>query len=189
MLPDTHHFDQDGRLHLSRIPISKAGVNSYRGRDLLFAGGGDEIEANKVYAVLRPPSALEAAASTFKSVPILERHIRLATDTAAIQPADIVGAIGSRVHFADPYLVADCCVWAQSAIDGIANGEKAAPSAGYEFSIEHAPGVYRDEPYSHVMRDLRGHHLILCERSRAGDDLQIPARYAIGPRDTLPFAA
>ena len=153
MVPGAH-FDQDGRLHLARVAISKAGVSRYRGRDLLFAGGGDEIEADETYAVFRPPAALQSAASTFKCVPILERHIRLAEDTATIKPDDIVGTLGSHVAFDGVYLTADAVVWAQSAIDGIADGSKAAPSAGYEFSIEHSPGVYRGERYSHVMRRL-----------------------------------
>ena len=181
-------FDQDGRLHLARVAISKAGVSNYRGRDLLFAGA-DDVELDQVYRVLRPASALKAAVPTFRCVPILERHVRIATDTAAIQPADVIGALGSHVAFDGVYLTADACIWAQSAIDGIADGSKAAPSAGYEFSVRHEPGVFDGEPYSHKMYALAGHHVSLCERSRAGRDLRIPASYAIARRDTLPFAA
>ena len=53
------------------------------------------------------------------------------------------------------------------------------PSAGYHFSIRPERGEFDGKPYTLRMHGLQGHHAILCSRSRAGDDLRIPASLAV----------
>lgn len=95
----------------------------YRGVEVRRADpvNGSKLDPHKIYRVLRPAAELAKAARSFADAPILTRHVHIATDS--IKPTDVVGTVGSRVYFSDPYmLAADACIWSQDAIDGIASG-------------------------------------------------------------------
>lgn len=183
---DPFTFDADGRLHCAAIPISKAAVNPYRWRDVLMAAdeieGGETIDPDEVVYLWRPGSELAKAAPTFQNLPLTSRHIAGLDELNDV----IVGATGSKCWFSDPYLCCDCTVWAQSSIDHIAAGTRAAPSIGYSYSVEMTPGVTPSgEHYDGRMRDISGHHIALVGRSRCGPEVSIAPRAVAA--DVLPF--
>lgn len=177
-------FDQDHRLRVTDLRISKAGVSHYRGEEILRADPTALVEPHKVYAVLRPPAALDQAAHSFAGIPLLDWHVRFFNED--IPPEAVCGVIGSKVVFDGKYLIAkDAAIWSQGAIDRISAGLGGSMSAGYRFAIDHRPGTFRGQPFDLSMRDLHGHHVALVRRSRAGNDVSITPPL---PREYRPAA-
>jgi hypothetical protein len=162
------YFDSDGRLHVTDARISKAGISRYRGDEipgwrLLGLDGGRD------YRMLRHPDELAMAAATFRGIPLLSKHAEL---DGPHRPELVVGTV-SDCRFHDPFLLSSVTVWARSAIDGIADGSKRELSCAYEYLPSMTPGVFRGHAYDGVIRDCRGLHCALVERTRAGSDCVI----------------
>jgi uncharacterized protein len=161
-------LDRDGRLRATgSIPLSRAGVFEYLG-STIPGWRRLGLDANKVYRVCRPASELRAATHTFASVPIYIDHIALdsghRTDLA-------VGAVGGDVKMIGDFLVADeIVVWDRAAIAGIRSGDRRELSAGYAYSEPPTmtPGVWRNQPYDCVQRDLVAHHIALVDSGKCG---------------------
>lgn len=166
-------MDADGRLHISKSHISKATVNPYYGREI----PGSErlgLDPNKVYYLFRDPIELARAASTFARLPILSKHIPIATfETLQEQEVKrlIVGTIGSDVEFNDPYLDADLCFWDAAAIANIETETVRELSCAYRYTPDMTPGEYHGQRYDGVMREIHGNHLAQVESGRAGSDV------------------
>ncbi len=163
-------YDEDGRLRVSLTPISKATVNPYYGREI---PGADRLglEPNRIYNLLRDAGELAKAAPSFNGVQLLDAHIPV----TAANPQDdaIVGAIGTDTTFDAPYLKASLIVWDADAIARIESGEQRELSCGYRYDADMTPGTYEGQPYDGVMRNIRGNHVALVEKGRAGPDVLV----------------
>jgi len=168
-------IDDDGRLHVERSHISKATVNPYYGQEIPgFADLG--LIPDKVYRLLRDPVELERSAETFARIPILSKHVPITVDTMLEddeQKKLVVGAIGSDVAFAAPYLDADLCVWDAAAIAGIETDKVRELSCAYRYDPVMEPGEFEGQPYDGRMTNIRGNHLALVEVGRAGPDVVV----------------
>lgn len=163
-------FDNQGFLHVSSTPITRAGVRPYYGREL--PGWEDfGLEASRVYNVLCPPEELEKAAATFNGVPLLIDHAPESADNP--QKELRVGSVGTSPRFVAPYLCNDLTVTDAAAISLIEDGKKVELSASYAFVPDMSPGEYDGEAYDIIMRDIRGNHVALVEEGRAGPDVRV----------------
>lgn len=162
------HYDEAGRLHIEQSNISKACVNPYWGREIPDAQALG-LAADKKYYMLRDPAELQAAADTFKNIPLLIIHQPISAD----QPAQklVVGVIGNDVAFKAPYLCADLAVWTSEAISAIESGKQQQLSAGYWYRADMTPGVFEGQRYDGIMRDIRANHVALVTEGRAGPDV------------------
>jgi len=162
--------DVDGRLHVDRSHISKANVCVYYGNEI---PGWEALglDGSKVYRLLRDPVELERAAPTFARLPILSKHVPVTVDTP--QPDLIVGAIGSDVAFAAPYLDADLCVWDAKAIAGIETEQIIELSCAYRYVPVMEAGEFEGQAYDGKMTEIQGNHLALVEVGRAGADVVV----------------
>lgn len=163
-------LDVDGRLHVDRSHISKAVVSPYYGQEI---PGWEALglQADKIYRLLRDPVELERGASTFARLPILSEHVHVKADDS--RQDLIVGAIGSNITFADPYLDADTTIWDAEAIAGIESGDITEFSCAYHYVPDMTPGEYKGEPYDGRMTQIVGNHLALVEVGRAGADVVV----------------
>lgn len=159
-------FDQDGHLNVTGCRISKATVNPYYGREIPNAASLG-LDGEKIYQVLRPAEALEAAASTFEGKPLLDEHRPVTAEDH--DPEKVVGAI-RNVRFEPPFLVADLSVWDGDAIKDIQSGSKKELSCGYRYSPVLESGVFEGHPYDLRMADIAGNHLALVHEGRAGPE-------------------
>ena len=160
-------IDADGRLHVDRSHISKATVNPYYGKEIPgYEALG--LQPDTVYRLLRGPVELERAAPTFARLPVLSEHVPVTVD--APRPDLVVGAIGSEVVFAPPYLDADLCVWDATAIAGIETDKVRELSCAYRYVPVMEPGEFEGQPYDGRMTEIQGNHLALVEVGRAGSD-------------------
>lgn len=168
-------IDADGRLHVDRSHISKAAVNPYYGSEI---PGFKELglDPAKVYRLFRDPIELERAAPTFARLPILSKHVPVTVATMLEDPEQkklVVGAIGSEVIFAHPFLDADLCFWDGAAIAGIDTHDVEELSCAYRYVPVMEPGEFEGEAYDGRMTEIKGNHLALVEVGRAGSDVVV----------------
>lgn len=174
-------IDADGRLHVDRSHISKATVNPYYGREIPgYEALG--LHPDKVYRLLRDPVELERAAPTFARLPVLSEHMPVTVE--APRPDLVVGAIGSEVVFAAPYLDADLCVWDATAIAGIETDKVRELSCAYRYVPVMEPGEFEGQPYDGRMTEIQGNHLALVEVGRAGSDVVVADRNPFNFKET-----
>lgn len=164
-------FDKDGRLHVSRTPISKSNVCLYLGREI---PGWDQLglDPNKVYRLYRDAEALAKGASTFNNIQLTKKHIQVNADDP--KKEEIVGSIGSDVVYEAPYLWASMCIWDNEAI-GLVEAEKLDEiSSAYHYVPVMQPGTSPDgEAFDGRMTEIIGNHVSLVEQGRAGPDVVV----------------
>lgn len=162
--------DQDGRLHVAKSNISKAGVNPYLGREIPnYEKLG--LSADKVYKLLRDPEELAKAAPSFNNQPLLSRHVPVSAEDH--QSDLVVGSTGSQCAFDAPYLTNDLVIWSQGGIDVVESEEQKELSSAYHYDADMTPGEYEGEKYDGVMRNIRGNHVALVAKGRAGSDVVV----------------
>ena len=165
-------IDQDGHLHVSETPISKANVCGYLGAELVGIAGSEKLnlDPDRMYMLLRDPAALEKAASTFNGKPLLSTHQPVSADAHA--PELTVGAV-SNVQWNPPYLTAALDIWPGAMIEKIMDGSQKELSCGYFFTIVPESGTYEGEHYDARMTDITGNHVAIVEEGRAGPDVAV----------------
>lgn len=168
--------DESGHLKVARTVLSKAAVNPYFGReipDYLELG----LDPEKVYKLLRDPSALEAGADTFKGKQLLVKHEYV--DSRKPEKELVIGTVGSNIEYEDGKLYGDITVWDAEAIELIESEKMAELSASYWYKANMVPGEFQGEAYDGTMLDIHGNHVALVARGRIGRDAIIS--------DKLPF--
>lgn len=164
-------FDKDGRLHVSRTPISKSNVCPYMGKEI---PGWDQLglDPNKVYRLYRDAEALAKGASTFNNIQLTKKHIQVNADDP--KKDEIVGSIGSDVVYEAPYLWASMCIWDNEAI-GLVEAEKLDEiSSAYHYVPVMQSGTSPDgEAFDGRMTEIIGNHVSLVEQGRAGPDVVV----------------
>lgn len=169
-LASSRRIDEDGRLHVFPTNISKANICPYRGSEIP-ASESLGLDPNKIYMLLRDPSELERAASTFNNIPLLTKHVPVSVDDP--NPHLVVGSTGTDAAFSDPYLINSLVVWDAGAIAGIEHNLQKELSCAYRYDADMVPGEYAGTKYDGVMRNIRGNHVALVESGRAGSDVVV----------------
>lgn len=162
--------DQDGRLHVAISNISKANVCGYRGSEIPHWQSLG-LDGNKVYQLLRHPDELKKAASTFNNLPVLDHHVHVTAQDH--KPEHVVGSTGTDAHFDGIHLKNSLVVWFQGAIDGVEDRTQRDLSSCYWYDADMTPGVYKGVAYDGVMRNIRGNHVALVKKGRAGPDVVV----------------
>ena len=168
--------DESGHLKVARTILSKAAVNPYFGReipDYLELG----LDPDKVYKLLRDPSALESGADTFKGKQLLIKHEYV--DSKKPEKELVIGTVGSNIEYEDGKLYGDITIWDAEAIELIESEKMAELSASYWYKANMVPGEFQGEAYDGTMLDIHGNHVALVARGRIGRDAIIS--------DKLPF--
>lgn len=161
-------IDQDGHMHVADVPISKATVNGYYGREVPDSERLG-LQPDRIYQLLRDPEELAKAASTFDGKPLLSLH---KPQHAADHDHQLTVGGVHNVRWEPPYLIAgDFDVWDASAIRGIEDNSQREVSSSYRYRADMEPGTYEGVRYDGVMRDLVANHVALVESGRAGSDV------------------
>jgi 8-oxo-dGTP pyrophosphatase MutT (NUDIX family) len=184
--PDEQNQVVDGfeRLHVKRVPITKACVNPYYGREIP-KGRELGLEPDKVYRLLRDPKEIEKGASTSHNVPLLSKHVPHSADQ---HDGDItVGTVGSEAEYEHPYLYNSLAVWSRAGRD-YAEGDQKELSSAYAYDADMTPGEFEGEPYDGVMRNLKWNHVCLVKKGRAGSDIALDEELKPLPTETSQMA-
>ncbi len=158
-----------GHLHVSVTNISKANVCPYNGSEIPDAERLG-LQPNRVYMLLRDPAELKKAAPTFEGKPLLDLH---KPQSAADHDHNLTVGSVSNIRWSEPYLQASLAVWDGEAIEGIQDDSARGLSSGYYYEADMTPGEYKGVKYDGVMRNIRGNHVALVERGRAGPDVMV----------------
>ena len=76
-----------------------------------------------------------------------------------------------------PFLLNTLAVWDKAdGIDGVLDNGERAISSGYRYAADVSAAGNVREYVDEVMRDIKGNHVILTRRGRAGDDVVMAAR-------------
>lgn len=165
-------FDDDGHLHVKDVPISKANVCPYNGREI---PNWQELGLNpdRVYQLLRDPEELAKGAATFNGKPLLDLHPTRANTAQDNNRQQTVGSV-HNVHWDPPYLRAgDFHVWDGGSIAGIQDDAQSQLSSSYRYDADMTPGVYQGVAHDGTMRNIRANHVALVPEGRAGSDVVV----------------
>ena len=169
----------DGFLICRNVPIARTGDQDYLGSEI----GLDGAEAGKVLAVHRSPEEVfsQATMASFEGKPVTNDH-----------PPGIIGPDDVRLYemghaenirrgageWAD-YILADLHIHDRELIDAIQGGKREV-SCGYE--CEYIPN--EDGTYS--QKNIRGNHIAVVDRGRAGKRAAILDSNTIHPAENPP---
>jgi hypothetical protein len=178
--------DVDGRLHVAISRISKATVSPYYGREIPDPEKQLGLNPETVYMLLRDPSELANAASSFNKIQLLRKHVPVSADDH--QPDLVVGCTGSDAAFDGIYLTNSLAVWESVAIAGIQSKEQCELSCSYRYTPDMTPGTFDGVAYDGVMRNIIGNHVALVEVGRAGPEVVVgDANPFIKPTEQSPM--
>lgn len=155
--------DSNGHLHVADVPITRAEINEYLGKEI---PGYKELglEPDRKYKLLRDPEELKKAVETFNGKPILDKHRPQYADDH-----DRKRTVGSMhgAYWDDPFVRAkDFYVWDGDAIADIESGETSDISCGYHYRPDMVPGTFKGEKFDGVMRDISANHEALVPDGR-----------------------
>jgi hypothetical protein len=163
-------IDADGIMTVEMSRISKANVCPYKGSEI---PNWQELglDPNRIYKLFRDPKELEKGAPTFDGKPLLIRHVPVTADLP--NKSLWVGTVGA-CSFEAPYLITrPLTAITREAQDLIESEEQRELSAGYRYDAEMIPGVFGGEAYDGRMVNIRGNHVAIVSKGRAGPDVHV----------------
>lgn len=148
--------------------IARTGIQEYYRREFGLDGN-----PNEVIKVFRPPEEVFAAdaLASFDGVPITNDH-----------PSELVTAENWKKyaigHVSNPRQDGDCMAadllfTDKAAIDSIERGDKGELSGGYEFVFDFKYQFPRDVAADAAQTTIRGNHVALVRRGRAGPTVRV----------------
>lgn len=167
--PSQRRVDENGFMHVDSCHVTKEQVVKYYGREI---PGWRELglDPERLYNVYRPGDEIEKAAATFDGLPLqLQHHIDSADEP---QTEFRVGSI-SRPVWRAPYLDCDLHITNGAAISAVEHGDFKEISAAYLYEPVVESGEFEGTAYEIVMRNLRGNHVALVPKGRAGADVVV----------------
>jgi len=146
---------------LGRAIFTNIGVFPYR------------LEDGSVQWELRPPEEVfdYDSMSSFKMLPMTNEHT---TEPVTVKNVKMeqVGYSGEEVrksafHLSNTLLIND-----EDTIMEVEEGKRGL-SAGYTVDLEDKSGVWMGIPYDKIQRNIRGNHIAIVDKGRAGDDARM----------------
>lgn len=163
-------FDTFDRMHVEITNISKANVCGYLGSEIPeYEALG--LDPNRMYQLYRDPEELKKAVPTFNGIQLLSRHQAVSADDP--QEKLVAGTLGTDAEFVFPYLRNSMTVWRQVDIDDIESEEKIELSSSYAYKAVMEPGEIEGVRYDGRMTEIRGNHVALVAKGRAGPDVLV----------------
>ena len=146
-----------------RARIARIGIQAYQDGQ-----GGIRRE-------LRLPEDVFAAdaLASFAGKPITLGHPPEALVTADNAKRLAVGHIGETITVDGDWIVAPLTITDSDTINRIEETGTVELSAGYRMSIDEMPGEYMGQTFDAVQRGIRGNHVAIVDRGRAGPEARL----------------
>lgn len=163
--------DKNGFLHVSSSHITKACISPYRGDEI---PGWREagLKADQIYQAFRSPVELMKSLKSWVGLPLQMDHHAEGADEYGSRMTR-VGTVGSNVEWDGTYINADLTVWNKEAIEAIEDGSCRELSCSYWYDPVFETGYFEGQRYDFVMTNIRGNHLALVPKGRAGHDVLV----------------
>jgi uncharacterized protein len=160
-----------------RAKAARAGVYDYLGVEV--DPQGTRFKADQVVKVYRPADEVFATDSiaSFIAKPVTNDHPTVAV-TADNWKQHTRGAVMGALRDGD-YLAFDLTIMDAAAIADVDAGKREL-SNGYTCTLDFASGTAPDgQTYDAVQRNIRGNHVAIVDRGRAGSECKISDRFAV----------
>lgn len=153
----------DSGMLISDAHLTRVGVFLYRRAD------------GSVQRELRLPEEVFHADSlaSFQLVPVTLNHPPQGVTAENVREHS-VGSVGDTVRQDGDHVLAKLSVQDAAAVAAVESGSNRELSCGYTCDVEMTSGTWRGQPYDAIQRNIRGNHVALVERGRAGPTAAIP---------------
>lgn len=161
--PGVVPFSRDENGYMRGVAIiGRVGIQTYKMRD------------GSVIRVLRRPEEVSDPESlaSMRMLPMSKEHPQKNFTPATIRGQQ-VGSVGENVHFADGYVYAPLIITEQAAQDGVYSGAGRELSIGYKARVVREAGLWNNEPYDIEQTRIRGNHVALTAKARAGAEAAV----------------
>lgn len=170
LILDTKRRTSEGYLR-GRARVARTGIYDYAGVEV-DPENKHGLRDKAVVKVFRPGDEVFSRDSlaSFIGKPITDDHPREAVTADNWRQharGTIMGAVRDGEYVAFDYLLTDA-----DAIRSVDAGKREL-SNGYATDLEFTPGTFNGQTYDAVQRSIRGNHLALCDRGRAGSECAI----------------
>jgi hypothetical protein len=150
--------------------ISRIGVQEYLAGEM----GVEDRQPDDIIRVYRPEEEVfsDLSLSSFSNKPMTNGHPPVLVDSTNAKEYS-VGHAGPAVTRDGSFSKTDLFIIDAKAIEDLESG-KVELSNGYTADIDWTPGVSQDgEQYDAVQRNIKGNHIAIVERGRAGRDCRV----------------
>jgi hypothetical protein len=112
------------------------------------------------------------ALASFQLLPVTDLHPEepLTADNA---DKYAVGAVGENILAEGSFVRSSMLLHKRDAIRKVESGERREVSCGYTCDLEEKPGVHEGLSYDCIQRNIRGNHVALVPRGRAGPEVRV----------------
>lgn len=143
--------------------VARVGIQSYQDGD------------GNVIREYRPVSEVFSAdsVSSFKNTPVTMGHPAEKIVTSENAKRLSIGHVGENIRPDGEWLVMPLTITDAEAVREIEDGATIQLSGGYMANLDATPGEYEGMTYDAVQRDIRGNHVAVVQRARAGDEARI----------------
>lgn len=114
----------------------------------------------------------KATLDSFAGVPVTDEHPPVMLKAANAKKYS-VGSIGESVRQDGDLVLASLAIHDEEAIKAVESGERSEVSCGYYCDLEEKPGVHEGQKYDAIQKNIRGNHVALVPKGRAGPDARI----------------
>lgn len=147
-----------------RVPatLSRVGVLTYRNAD-----GSTRRELRLADEVFK-----EDSLRSFAMLPVTDNHppVPVTANNARDYQR---GAVSETVRQDGDFLVGTLMVTDAALVGAIERGEKREVSCGYHCDLEWKAGEYNGQKYDCIQRNIRGNHVAMVARGRAGPEVRV----------------
>lgn len=173
--------DENGWYEVKGNPISKVGVFGYSGA-MIDPSGEMGLDPDETYMVYRSAKELSDpdTIDSFKLLPWIDDHEILGEGPGLTPPEQkgVDGTTGEDVYFDDGFLRANVKMFSSTLADKIDDG-KSELSCGYRCEYTAEEGMFGDEKYSFVQKNIRGNHLASVDEGRMGPEVAVLDHFTI----------
>lgn len=179
----------EGFVVIKDVKIARTGIQVYAAGELADVPGMPEKFKNSPMAPVRVARladevfAPEAMAS-FQNSPMTNNHPGVSVDASNVKDLQVGFSFGD-VRRVGEFMEVDLKVQDAAAIKDIDSGKEEI-SNGYDADIRFEDGMLNGEPFDAVMFNIRGNHIALVDKGRAGSNVRLSDNHKPKGKKTMP---
>lgn len=156
------HITEDGYIKANAI-VTRSGVFIYRNPD------------GTIRRELRHPDDVKKMDSleTMKMIPITNDHPPERLVNAKNAKSLAIGYTGENIQVDGDNIIANLLITDEEGVRAVVEGGKKELSLGYTVDLIDEKGIFNDEPYDYIQKNIKYNHLSIVNRARAGNQARI----------------
>lgn len=112
------------------------------------------------------------ALSSFGLMPLTDDHPPVAVNADNAKQYQR-GSVSESVRQDGDFVVGTLMVTDAALVRSLESGRKREVSCGYSCDLDHTPGVWKGERYDAIQRNIRGNHVAVVTKGRAGPEVRV----------------